>query len=151
MFSLLPLPVTPIRPGSALLPPPPETAPKSEPLPALGPVTQPELKDPGLTATGASAVTLSATLWSRAGRLEPLGDARTLGPEATTAPLSSDIQMRASAARAMVQDQATSAQATPDPAPPSSALDLVQRQLVTPTRDYIPRDPAPEPRLILTR
>lgn len=201
MFSLLPLPVTPIRPVSALLPPPPEPAPRSEPLPAPGPVTAAEQVDPARTISGTSAVVLTPALPLAPGA--SLSDLPGAGPEpsplqagtAQGAVASTDLKMRGNVARSLTQDPAA-AGATPrlpqpeqetarpsDPAPRDGVDEVAlaramavktsatfrQTALVAeiapatpdlaapaqpqnqPLRETIFRDPAPEPRLILTR
>lgn len=134
MFSLLPLPVTPIRPASALLPAP-DATPKVEPLAAPGPVTQTELADPALAPSGAEPVVLSSLLRTRAG--EQTDPSPTYG----TAPdwIGTDVQLRATAARALTERSAL------------TELDqTTAQQTAVALRDLIPRDPAPEPRMMLT-
>lgn len=168
MIALLPLPITPIRPASALLPPPPEPSQGTEPPANPAPLSQTELRAPSQTATGPASVVLPPT------------DRLTTSPallKAVTgsAMTGSDLHMRGNIARVLLSDQSELPIAMrPDldganaevharalnaqvkwnadtlleaikPAVTDSAELAPQLRL-----DPIPRDPAPEPRLMLT-
>ena len=187
MFSLIPLPVTPIRPVNSLLPPP-DPAPRAEPVAAPLPPAQTEARDPSQFAAGVEPVVLSPVLAPRPGEAAGPAPSYAAAPKPAASAAPADIQMRATTARNLTQldapespaalQEASAPVASPDEMALAKALAEAVREksVITalldavqpaetpqaepglaaqsprdmPTREAIPRDPAPEPRLILT-
>ena len=153
MFSLLPLPITPIRPASTALPMP-DPAPRLDPgqegshnhgatsgpnvgldPAALRPSERVDPAQRSADVDGLAPVPLAAKMPVAAKTATQAYGGR---PDPVLQGAVTDIQMRATAARTLAQDSG------------AAVADSAYRQTLAADADLIPRDPAPEPRVILT-